>query len=85
LGYIIIKKLKEYWKEIDRTVKENLDLLSNLCLQEVIIKDKITYYEIKEPSDTQKQILKAANVKLPKGIPYLNTNERSRKKLKRKK
>jgi transposase len=83
LSYIIVKKLKEYWKEIDNTVNEGLDILSKLCLKEVKIKNKITYYEIIEPSDTEKKFLKAANVKLPKGVPFLNTKVRSRKKLKR--
>lgn len=84
LSYIIIKKLKEYWKEIDNTVNEGLDILSKLCLQEVTLQNKIIYYEIVEPSATEKKFLKAANVKLPKGVPFLNTKVRSRKKLKRK-
>jgi transposase len=84
LSYIIIKMLKGYWKAIDATVKEGLKQLDTLCLEKVIIKNKMSYYEIIEPREMSKLLLKSANVTLPHKLPFINTNVSSRKKLKRK-
>ena len=84
LSYIIIKSLKEYWKEIDTTVEEGINQLKTLCLTEVTLNNTIKYYEIIEPREMSKILLKAAKVQLPEVFPFININVRSRKKLIRK-
>ena len=84
LTYIVIKYLQEVWKELDMTVKEGLALLDGLSLMEVLVNGEVNHYEVPEPSDMMKKLMKLAGVVLPEIVPYKKVNVSSRVKLLRK-
>jgi len=81
LSYMVIKYLREAWKEFNITVNEGLSLLDGLSLLEVKINGACKYYEVPEPSEMMEKLLKSAEVKLPELIPYKKVNVSSRNKL----
>lgn len=81
LSYLITRKLKELWQDIDLTVAEGLTLLSGLCTMQVTVKDSGTCHRVPTPNDTCDKLLQAAKITLPEVIPSLGANVVSRKKL----
>jgi transposase len=81
LAYMIVRHLQQAWANLDLTVEEGLDELSNLCSQEIVVKNGGSYQQIPTPNQTSAELFNAANVALPKLLPHLNTIVVSRKKL----
>jgi transposase len=73
LSYMINQQLEKYWKGLDITVKEGIDKLSKLCIQQVQVKEKNNYI-IPEPDQEAKQLLELAQVKIPKTIRPVEYN-----------
>ena len=65
LAYSIIQALANYWRHLDLTVKEGLDQLATLCLNEIHLPDQSISYQLPIPRDTIQKLLDAASVKLP--------------------
>ena len=65
LAYSIIQALANYWRHLDLTVKEGLDQLATLCLNEIHLPDQSISYQLPIPRDTIQKLLDAAHVKLP--------------------
>ena len=81
MSYMIIKKLKECWKDIDLTVKEGIEELKSLSINELVLEDGSSINLIPKPNKISEILLKKANVTLPKLIPNLKVKVVSRKKL----
>ncbi len=81
LAYLIIRYLQKAWMNFDLTVEEGLNQLSMLCSMEMVSKEQGSCHRIPTPCQTSAELLKAANVRLPKVLPYLGVNIVSRKKL----
>lgn len=81
LAYMIVRYLQQAWAIFDLTVEEGLEELSNLCSMEIAVKGNGSCHQIPTPNQTSAELLKTANVTLPKFLPQLSTNVVSRKKL----
>ena len=81
LAYLIIRYLQKAWIDFDLTVEEGLNQLSMLCSMEMVSKEQGSCHRIPTPSQTSAELLKTANVRLPKVLPHLGVNIVSRKKL----
>ena len=55
--------------------------LTTLCSVEISLKDDGSYLRIPTPRPSSADLLKSANVSLPKVLPHVNTTEVTRKKL----
>lgn len=81
LAYMIIRKLRHAWAELDVTVKEGIEQLSTICSMEMKIKDKSPCLMIPQPREKSQALLKALNSKLPEALPHRDVNAVTRKKL----
>lgn len=81
LAYIIVQELANRWRHLDKTVEEGIKELTQLCCQEIMIDGKTRLNDIPEPRKSSKQLLDAANVRLPKVIPSKGINVATRVKL----
>ena len=81
LAYIIVLYLQKKWEAFDMTVEEGLEHLTTLCSMEIRLHGKNTCHRIPNPSSISRQLLQAAEVKLPRIIPKLGAHVDSRKKL----
>lgn len=79
LAYLITRYLQQAWSHLNLTVEEGLKQLANLCSTKMIIKDQSCCHRIPNPSKTVANLLEAANVFLPRALPYLGTHVVSRK------
>jgi hypothetical protein len=68
LAYSIIRALAALWRDVDLTVREGLDQLSTLCLNEIRLPDRPVSYQLPSPRDGVQQLLDAAQVRLPAKI-----------------
>jgi len=68
LAYCIIQALAKHWRGIDLTVQEGLDQLASLCLTEVRLPNRAASYRLPAPRDSVRQLLDAAQVRLPAKI-----------------
>ena len=85
LSYIIIQELTKLWSEIDITVEEGIKELATIDSITIKVGDSV-YNQIPNPRDLGKELLRLADVRLPDGIPYKESNVATKKKLlKRKK
>lgn len=84
LAYMLIKYLKDAWKEADVTVEEGIEILDGLSLLEVRINENIQYNELPEPDETMSKLANLAGIKYPEIVPYKKGKVYSRKKLIRK-
>ncbi len=73
--------LQKAWRDFNLTVEEGLNKLSMLCSMKIISKEHGTCHRIPKPCQASAELLKAANVRLPKALPHLEVNIVSRKKL----
>ena len=74
LAYSIIQALAKNWRDLDLTVKEGLDELATLCLNEIILPNKEASFQLPTPRDDVRQLLDAAKVRLPsKVVPKTST------------
>ncbi|MCP4704832.1 MAG: IS1634 family transposase [candidate division Zixibacteria bacterium] len=84
LSYLITRQLELAWKNIDLTVKEGLNRLSQICSMKMAIKGGKFCHQIPQPREDQNQLLESVEVRLPEVLPYLGIIVASRKKLKSK-
>ena len=66
LAYHIIMELRTRWQSLNITVEEGIEELTHLCSTEVHVTGKSPYYEIPAPRDLSRQLLEAAQVRLPR-------------------
>jgi transposase len=69
LAYRIVRKLAEYWRQFDITIQEGINELATLCTIITEIKGQAVYQQIPEPRTSVKQLLVAANIRLPEVLP----------------
>jgi transposase len=81
LAYLLTHYLQQAWSAFDLTVEEGLNQLSTLCSMEMLIKDGGSVHRIPTPREASAQLLKAANVRLPRVLPHLGARVVTRKKL----
>ena len=81
MAYRIVKELASCWKSIDLTVQEGLKELNALCVTEISIAGQGSYHRIPEPRELSRQLLEAANVKLPTFLPNKGVKVATKKKL----
>ncbi|MCP5005746.1 MAG: IS1634 family transposase [Planctomycetes bacterium] len=82
LAYMIARKLRQSWAELDLTVEEGLNQLSSLCSTEVKVKGQGSCLKIPRPRENSRKLLKALNIKLPSVLPHKEVPVVTRKKLK---
>ncbi len=81
LSYRIVQELSERWCQLDLTVEEGLDKLSQLCATEMLIRGKASCNKIPEPRPDVRELLRAAKVRLPEALPCSGIRVATRKKL----
>lgn len=81
LAYRIAQELARRWSQLDLTVQEGINRLSTITSQDVIIKGKVAYQTIPEPSQSNRQLLVAARITLPPVLPSRRVTVTTRKKL----
>ena len=81
VAYRIVKELSMRWQDFNVTVQEGIDGLSSLCATELVINDRIKVNDVPEPRESVKQLLDAANVRLPKSLPCSGIKVTTKKKL----
>jgi len=81
LAYQIIQYLACCWGPLDVTVEEGLHALATLCLIEVAPKNASSYHCIPTPHDAIAQLLRNADIKLPKVFVLSGTRVSTKKKL----
>ena len=81
VAYRIVKEFSMSWQDFNVTVQEGIDELSSLCTTELIINGHIKVNDVPEPRESVKQLLDAANVRLPKSLPCSGIKVTTKKKL----
>jgi hypothetical protein len=81
LAYQIIQYLASCWSPFDCTVEEGLHALTTLCLVEVSPKQAPSYHCIPTPRAFIAQLLRSADIKLPKVFSLSGTRVSTKKKL----
>ncbi len=85
LSYLIIRELKNAWRDCGLTVQEALDQLSTLCLMEIKFKTDHSFLRIPVPRKKSQELLNKLNITLPYLIPKRKIKVDTRKKLKKSK
>ena len=80
LAYLVERELERYWRGLDTTVAEGIDELSSLRGIELTI-GQATCQQVPEPIGLTKQLLDAADIKLPEVLPLRKAHVATRKKL----
>jgi hypothetical protein len=70
LAYRIARVLSQRWRDLDTRVQEGLNELSGLCATEVRGKGGTRFNRIPQPRESVGRLLQAAQVCLPKALPY---------------
>jgi transposase len=81
LAYLIVRHLRQAWAELDVTVEEGLAQLTTLCATQVLVKAQVRGQHIPTPRDLSQELLRAADIHLPRALPYLGAHVVTRKKL----
>src|SRR5207249_3390176 len=81
LAYQIIQYLASCWSPFDCTVEEGLHALTTLCLVEVAPQNAASYHCIPTPRAFIAQLLRSADIKLPKVFSLSGTRVSTKKKL----
>ena len=81
LAYQIIQYLASCWSPFDCTVEEGLHALTTLCLVEVAPQNAPSYHCIPTPRAFIAQLLRSADIKLPKVFSLSGTRVSTKKKL----
>ncbi len=74
-------ELAKRWKEIDITVGEGVRELTMLCATEIHVKGKPGCMKIPEPRSSIRDLLTAANIRLPEVLPIRGGSVATKKKL----
>ena len=81
MAYRIIHELAGRWQHLDVTVAEGIAELSTLCANEVSFNGKEKCNQIPAPRDSVKNLIEAANIKLPSVLPSRGVIVTTKKKL----
>jgi transposase len=80
LAYLVERELDKYWRGLDVTLEEGIDELGSLRGIEMTIRGA-TCQKVPEPTGLNKELLDAANIKLPSALPLRKVHVATRKKL----
>jgi transposase len=80
LAYLLERELDKYWRDLEVTVAEGIDELGSLRGIELTI-GQATCQQVPEPTGLSKQLLDAAEIKLPAVLPLRKVHVATRKKL----
>ncbi|MBM4341694.1 MAG: IS1634 family transposase [Deltaproteobacteria bacterium] len=80
LAYLVERELEQYWRGLDTTVAEGIDDLGSLRGIELTI-GQATCQQVPEPTGLTKQLLDAADIKLPEVLPARKVHVATRKNL----
>jgi hypothetical protein len=87
LSYVLVRKLRESWRELDRTVEEGLGLLETLCTTRIqwnASQKTIIINRVPEPREDIRQLFQLADIPYPEMLPAQKTTKpATRKKLKK--
>ena len=81
LAYHIVEELARCWQDVEMTIEEGIHELTTLCMTEVLIEGRTRFHQVPTPRDSVKQLLDAANVRLPSVLPYTGAKVDTNKKL----
>ena len=81
MAYRIVKELAYLWASLDLTVQEALSELDALCSIKVSITEGGCFQRIPEPRELSRQLLEAADIKLPLILPSKGIRVATKKKL----
>jgi Transposase DDE domain len=81
LAYRLVQELAQRWREVDLTVQEGLQNLSNLCAVEVIVAGQSACMRIPEPSADLARLIELARVTVPKILRRSSAKVATKKKL----
>ena len=81
MAYRIIHELAARWQHLDVTVAEGIAELSTLCANEVSFNGKEKCNQIPVPRNSVKNLIEAANTKLPSVLPSRGVIVTTKKKL----
>jgi hypothetical protein len=84
LAYSIIKELAVRWHTLNITVEEGIKELAQLCCIEVHLAGQAPSHEIPVPRELSRQLLEAAQVRLPRVLPAKGMVVATKKKLQKK-
>jgi transposase len=81
LAYRLRQELARYWRDLDLTVAEGITELTSVCTIEIYVKGTPRSHRIPTPRDLAGQLLRAAQVRLPKALPNRGVIVTTKKKL----
>jgi hypothetical protein len=81
LAYRIVRELADRWNALELTVEEGIHELTTLCTTEMLVGGQPRCQKIPEPRSSIRQLLKAADVRLPETLPCKGIRVATRKKL----
>ena len=81
LAYMIIRVLRNAWRDFDLTVEEGLKQLSTLCSMEMKVKNQASCLKIPRPRENSRQLLEALHITIPRVLPHRKVRVVTRKKL----
>ncbi|MCL2622343.1 MAG: hypothetical protein FWD31_01650 [Planctomycetaceae bacterium] len=82
LSYLLVRELRECWRDTDATVEENLTALSGLCGIRVSAPSGEEVYLIPKPRPELNKLFDLANTTPPAILPAGKTNADTERKLK---
>ena len=80
LAYLLERELDKHWRGLDVTLEEGIDELGSLRGIEMTIREA-TCQRVPTPTGLSKQLLEAADIKLPNVLPLRKVHVATRKKL----
>jgi len=81
LAYQIVMELARCWRDLNLTAAEGVSELSSLCMTEVTIRNETTINQVPTPRSSVARLLKAADVVIPRALPYTGVRVYTKKKL----
>ena len=81
LAYILVRQLKQAWRDLDLTVKEGLAELDRISAMELSINGTDAMLRLPEPSPVARNLLDALKVNLPPVLPKSKVLVDTKKKL----
>ncbi|CAL7960571.1 transposase [Gammaproteobacteria bacterium] len=81
LAYMLVHKLKEYWRDVELTTEEAIAELTSICALKVKIKNQEMQQTIPKPRQQGLELLRKAEIILPDALPCKNVTVVTRKKL----
>ena len=81
LAYLLVHHLRQAWAELEVTVEEGLGQLTTLCATQILVKGEVRGNQLPIPRDLSQQLLRAADIHLPRALPHRGAHVVTRKKL----